>query len=260
MPNKRNQCGRIVTIILTTVCIVIVTSFLILNRPIRQPLQFPTNLGSYLNTGDYEINANTILADLDRGVTNLFAPILATPETSVPTVPNSFPWHEADYLRISNVLYQFVWKESLDNWNLYSMQFNRECQDNLSGFDSAEFTFYRTIKVNKEQVYTARGIGIYPLFNLVSWGGNTNFHHPLIFGWESIDLKKLDVTADDALQIAEQNGGQNARSAVNNNCNIFLTASPNDWYVLYSGEAFSRLFYVRVDAETGRYEILGTKN
>lgn len=222
---------------------------------------YPGGPSSYLKTGDYEINPSTILADLDRGETNLFTPILATPESPVAGTSGSFTWRQIDFLKVANALDQFVWKEPIENWNLYSMQFKRECQNNPEGFDSAEFTFYRTIEVNGNQVYTAHGIGIYPLFDMVSWGGDTNFPHPLIFGWESIDLKKVNITADDALQIAEQSGGQNARSKANNVCRIFLTFSTNSWYVLYySGDTASSLFSVRIDAGTGKYKVLSVKN
>lgn len=260
MLNKKSKRKRIILVILIIAGIALVGSIKLLYGLTEQSQKFPTDLGSYLETGDYEIDPNTILADLDRGEANLFSPMLATPDGPTSLSSGSFPWHQKDYLKIANALHQFVWKEPTNKWNLYSLQFNRECQNGLSGFDSAELTFYTTIKVNGEQVYAARGMGIYPLYKMVSWGGNTNFPRQFIFGWESIDLKKLYVTADHALRIAEQSGGQNARSTVNNNCGVYVTISHGYWYVLYSGEAFSRLFYVRINAGTGRYNILNTKN
>lgn len=261
MVGKQAKRKSVVITLLILLLVILVTAFSLLAiyfAPVfgDQVKLYPGGPSSYLNTGDYAINPNTILNDLDRGKTNLFAPLLATPETPVSRTSSSFSWRQVDYLKIANALHQFVWKKPIENWNLYSMQFNRECQNGPGGFDSAEFNFYKTINVNGEEVYAGHGIGIYPVFNMVSWGGGTNFPRPLIFGWENIDLKNFHVTADDALRIAEQSGGQNARLAVNNNCHIFLTVSPSDWYVLYSGEDFSRLFYIRIDVGTGKYKML----
>jgi len=65
------------------------------------------------------------------------------------------------------------------------------------------------------------GNDIFSRAKLVEWGGETNLPHP-IFGQKGFDLSKFKISADDALRIAEENGGAKFRSDYNNECNIQL--------------------------------------
>jgi hypothetical protein len=138
------------------------------------------------------------------------------------------------------------------------MQFKRSCQDRPTGFDSLELTYFNTIQVNGQNVYTARGFGIYPLFGIVSWGGGSNFPRPILFGWKSIDLSSINVTADQALEVAEAHGAQTARSATQNRCRIYLALEADGWHVDYSTNGFATVFQALVNARTGSYRILAT--
>ena len=40
-------------------------------------IQYPKGITDFNDTGDYEINPNTILSDLDQGKTDVFKPIIA---------------------------------------------------------------------------------------------------------------------------------------------------------------------------------------
>ncbi len=260
MPRQRGFRKGIISIllILTFVALVAVVLLLMYFAPILgdQAQLYPSGPGSYLNTGNYKIDSGSIISSLGQGDNNVFSAVLATPETGSALAPGSFAWHELDYLKIAKALHQFVWKQPFDSWNLYSMQFKRGCKGPLGGFDSAEFTVYKAVEVNGQQVYTAHGVGIYPLLSIVSWGGDTNFPRPLIFGWQSIDIAGLKITADDALQIAEQNGGSKIRQRVNDGCRISARVSTKGWYVQYSGNDFSDLLEVLVDARTGKANVI----
>lgn len=218
----------------------------------------PSYLSSYLDSDDYTIDSRTILSSLEKGEKDVFFPMVATPDPdSYYFTDGSVPWTQLDYLEIANALSQFVWKENLDfdNWTVHDLRIRRECRDNSVGFDSFDITYYKTIEVNLQKVYTARYIKIYPSANIVSWGGNTNF---LGFDkWDSFDPRKFTITADDALQLAEENGGKEARSKVKNGCRILINTSnkkDGSWDVVYYIGA-SDIFEMLVDPYSGKYEV-----
>ena len=84
-------------------------------------------------------------------------------------------------------------------------------------------------------------------------GRGTNFS--IIDRWYTVDLTSYKITADDALQVAEENGGKEARSRVKNDCRI-LIRTPNHenddrWDVSYY---FGVNFEMLVDPYSGQYQ------
>jgi hypothetical protein len=95
---------------------------------------------------------------------------------------------------------------------------------------------------------------IYPSANIVSWGGNSNFSG--FDKWNSFDLRKFNITADDALQLVEENGGKEARSKNKNDCRILVKTSAQNngsWDVSYYIGA-SVIFEMLIDPYSGKYE------
>ncbi len=202
----------------------------------------------------YEIDPETILLSLDRGETDIFNPIIATPEVYTPLVAGSFPWTQLNYLKIASALGQIKWKEDLNDWYVFDMYFEKDCSDNPKGFDSGTiiyFKFNNDDETSDYLHYQTKVISIYPLFKNVEAGGNY-FRRPL-FGWTSINLNSLKVTADDALQMAEEK----VRLKLNNECKITVYNSPasgdNNWIVRYSGR-----FEIHIDPYSGEYKIIDT--
>ena len=149
---------------------------------------------------------------LNRGESNVFTPITVTPGPFSPFPVRYFLWHQPDYFEITNALYQFVWKRSSEDRVLYHVYFNRGCQDNPSGFDEGEITYFKTIEINGEKEYTARGIRYISSVRRSELGQEEQiFPVHYCLGEEVLILGKSTVTADDALSIAEKNGGESAR-------------------------------------------------
>jgi hypothetical protein len=210
-------------------------------------------LSDFDNIGRYRINPETILASLDRGETNVFMPESATPES--PVLETAVSWRQSDYLEIADALHQFVWKETLDSWNLYNIELDAVCQDNPNGFGVGDLVFFKSARDNGETKYSTRELLITPQYGDVSWGGGANFPYP-IFGWKSINLSLFKVTAEDALKIAEENGGRIARLSVQNECRIVVSMNSNaytGWRVIYFPNSGGlRIFEKQIDPYTGR--------
>jgi hypothetical protein len=135
------------------------------------------------------------------------------------------------------------------------MIFDRSCQNELVGFDSAEITYFEYYK--QQESYRIHQIDIYPSSGIVSFMEDEPFERPL-FGLKSINLNILFVSADAALQKAEEKGGKEFRSKWNNACDIVLVTKPstggNNWLVNYSFNHNTDSFRIYIDLYTGWYK------
>lgn len=217
-----------------------------------QVVRYPMYVTDFRDTGSYKINPETILEALHHGEINVFTPESATPEAPISDKP--ILWNQSDYQEIASALHQVVWKESLDGWSVYGMVFKTSCQENPSGFTYGDITYFKSIFMDGRILYSAREIEIAPLYSDVTWGGGTNYPHPIL-GWKSVDLIKIKVNAEDALRIAEENGGKAARESVENQCRISIGLSGGSgWKVAYAGNSSSPLYLykIEIDPYTGQ--------
>jgi hypothetical protein len=205
--------------------------------------------------GNFLIDPETILDSLNNGDMNVFSPNLKQADGELPEVvfDGPFYWTPRDYLMIAEALNQKVWKDTLNDWEIYKMVFLMDCQDNPSGFEQGHVIYFKTISNdNGQKSYTIREFFIMPKNGYVKWGGGASAARPL-FGWKSIELDKM-IDAVDALRIAEENGGIDARLKFNNDCNIHLSLSPEmyaGWDIWYSVGNSSK-FKIAIDPFTGK--------
>lgn len=255
--NKRLIVG---SVLLTLIVIIILSYDNYLHE--QEDLRLPSRLSSYPEMGYYQINPETILGSLDRGHTDVFMPLLEDPALIEALTNVSISWTQSDFLEIASALGQLVWGDPMDlkNWSIYYLFFERTCQDNPVGFNFASITYYKEIEANGRRMYTTRLIEIHPVYTWVRWGSGATYPRPILRRWNSIDLAEDKVTADNALRIAEENGGKEVRLQVENKCAMLLSSPQNDdnqnWYLSYL-IAPNRIDYV-IDLDTGNYEILST--
>ncbi len=100
--------------------------------------------------------------------------------------------------------------------------------------------------------YTTREILVYPENGEVSWGDGAMFPHPL-FGWKSANLRQTTIGAEDALGVAEANGGQAYRESIENTCQTFVGLSGDrGWYITYVGKGGSLGLALQIDPYSGK--------
>jgi hypothetical protein len=217
-----------------------------MNEPIfmdSQQYRYPDVLFSgYGDIGSYKFDPDTILTSLDKEDTDAFTLQLATSEVPIYSDPSS--WKQSDYLKVANALQLFVSKESTDDWHLHSLSFYGECIHNPVRFDMARISFYKATGLQK---YSARLIGIY--LQTGEFGG-----------WKNLDLQKMKITVEKALEIAEETGGKQARITVNNECRIYALLGPYSpgWLVTYSSFkdlSIDEVFEISINPYTGEYNI-----
>lgn len=250
--NWKRKLLAVVAILLVILGVVYVYIF----DPFIEQVRFsPVGLSDFReNTGDYKINPKRILVSLDNGESDaLFIPWTATP--SVPIFDEPISWQQSDDLKITNALHQFVWKETSEDWSLYYMDFITGCQDSPNGFSLGDFYYFKTIFLTNGKIrYTARELQITPQYGTVTWGDGANFPRSLL-GWERVDVDRIAISAEDALRIADENGGRDARLSVQNNCTIQVRLAGYDagWKVrINENTTASVIFRMEVDPYTGK--------
>jgi hypothetical protein len=173
---------------------------------------------------DYQINPNTILSDLKNGHFDVFT---VGTDPDIPLLPsNSILWKGEDYLTIAEAAHEREWGESLAEWHLYSLRFSiKRCQQVDEGIDSAEVIYYQ----QQGDYYVTHGMYINLIFSEVSVGEN---YYPYSGKWTPIELNKLVVKMpSEALEIAENNGGRNAREKQDEDgCYISLYLNPDSLF------------------------------
>jgi hypothetical protein len=251
--NKRIAIKRAVIVLICTSGFLFVgyKSCLLLNDLFGD---YPGGIGTYSLMEDYAFDPETILPALGRGTTTVFTPAVATPEADwVP--PVSFHWRQADYLKIAGAFYQFKWNENINTWHLYSMKFRKDCANNSDGFYLGKIAYFKDSDETSHSHYLFRELSISPMDKELTWEGDV-FRQPPLFGWFSID--QIKISADDALEIAEKNGGKEARLKVKNACTIYVSIIPNPdrdykWRVSYDSYD---TFEIQIDPYSGSHNIV----
>ena len=239
-------------LLLMLICMIVayISVFLIAGSDIRPVIMSESE-------GYYTIDPDTILEDLAQGKNNVFTPQIATPEVSSLTSDTPVQWTQADYYRIAQALHEFVWSEPIEGWSLEKMLYKLDCSDVSSGPQLAHFKYFQIVHNREEESRFMHDIWIQPNENTIIWRDVEKY--PNAWDKRSIALEKLKISAEDALRVAEKNGGSGARIDVENDCIVYLSlvagANRNRWHVSYSGESDSDLPDIYIDPVTGKYDI-----
>lgn len=214
-------------------------------------VKYPTSFVYYEDTGVYEIEPDMILEKIRKNDSNIFT--IPTDESVLKS--QDFGWNQEDFLEVATALNSYVWNDELTKWRLFYARFSLFCQNHQYGFSSSVLTYFQSTGMFSN--YNTRRLGVYPSSNRVEWGGDGYFPKPPIFGWSSINLEDLKITADEAFAIAESNGGSDFREKVKNSCTIHVLMSPymnNEtrkiWHITYDTDYSERL-EILVDSNNG---------
>jgi len=216
----------------------------------------------------YLIDVNTILNSLRSEKGNVFTPVSASSNEDghPPSLPVTFSWKQSDYIKIANALSQYVWGESLGNWNLKFAKFLISKVDNSFRIEYALFTFFK----RENDKYIIHEITIDALEGKVITG--ENLYHDAD-KWKSLDFDELKISdVSQVVSIAEANGGEDVCSSIKNKCDIGVWLNSNlyeysrllwlpiyryesRWIVSYYDENGKPIFDATIDPFTGSYRI-----
>ena len=211
----------------------------------------PFDFNSYGRDGYYKIDPETILTSLENGDTNVFKPLLKDPTKVERVADASISWTQADYLRVFSAFSKLVWDDSMGSqiWKIYYVDFVGSCFDKPCNLHNALIVYFK-ISANS---YTTRIMEIQPSFGLVRWGDETSY--PVVRQWKGVELSAARITAEDALKIAEKNGGREIRLRAPNKYTVTVHSweSDKNWQVQYIFDD-PPFYQFLVDFDTGRYE------
>ena len=221
--------------------------------------QNPRGFASYgSRIGYYRFNPETILSDLEQGKEDVFVPLSEDPFTNIDykVDETEISWTQADLLKITSAVGQVAWNDPLDlnSWNIYSIRFEGSCEDTSTGYSSADVTYFRTISRNEKDFYETSLIEVDSHFGGVRWGRRTYPHS--VGPWTGVDLSGDLISADDALRIAYENGGNKVSLQDDSYCmnTVRSAIEINDkWLVSYYANPSLNMY---VDMETGMFEII----
>lgn len=169
----------------------------------------------------YSIEPASLLDDIAQGKIDVFIPIDEEPPWPAPDQQIPVPWTQEDYLHIANALFEVIWNDTLDGWQLYAAFFNLDCTQHDIGFQSGIFIFFKNVEINGNKSRIERIVNIDPRDKTVDVAENRYF--PRLADWTSMPLNENLLSAEEALQRAENAGGKEKRLSVMNACYISLT-------------------------------------
>ena len=203
----------------------------------------------------YAVESTTLLASLQQRDMSAFIPTEERPELSPDNQQLPGNWLQADYFYITETLYNGVLAHPLQDWNLKGMDFRLNCADVGIGLQNGRLEYFKIIKESSQESRIERFIEI---------DVRRNFVHlidekftPSLSNLNAINLARLKVSAEQAIQIAEENGGLQERQNAGNMCRIFAGLYPNaahynGWAVSYALDSNNTsVFYIEIDPYTG---------
>ena len=209
------------------------------------------NLGSGLVLFEPE----QILSDIRSGNVPLFESVYKTPEYIFPDEnTKSYYYSEDDYFAILKSFFEYHWEESIDDWQIAIIRITiDDCAAKLNGPVSYEFVLQKPLETGRNSVTLYRQIAFYNWSEYIYWHEYTEEGAPFKGGlsWEEAHGSGMN-----ALYIAEQNGGIDARNDPQNHCEeIYMSlvlGIKSDWKINYSDEQSDVFYSVSIDAISGK--------
>lgn len=218
----------------------------------------------------YSFNSDTIIDEINQGNTDVFNIVGESTEVfdrdlrdqlkSEATANSSGIteyWRYEDYLLVAQTISQNLWNESPSFEKIYMMHLVTDCDVAEKGkFYSAGFFTSRDIQsafVQQGRLERSIHIDLRNKRIIIS----EHEYFPNVYKKQSLEISAFQITAGQALQIADQSGGGEIRSAYGNLCSISVTewGEPENeqWNVVYSdiNENLRYLFDIEIDARTG---------
>ncbi len=223
----------------------------------------PSNSENY-----YLITPSTLLEDIGNDQKNIFR--LVEDEDVVLPVKNpsgSFPWSSEQYFSVAKAHHLYLTNEPAESeWKIFAFGYFdiNKCENELKGFDSATIVFYK----EKLSSFPVTYMTIEPLREVI---GSASLDYqrekqrslfakfldnPDDSFKEAIAVREL--SAEEALQIAENAGGEDMRQRMmDEGCSIQMAYYVDKWVVWYRWQTkdlnFALIF--DINSNDGSYKI-----
>jgi len=207
-------------------------------------------------SGVYEFDSQSIIQDIALGKTDLFSIIPNETDYATP-IPNLPPvkFTSSAYLQVIDAFDQRLYEKMANQWEYNSINYSLDCKDVYYGPQEAYFHIVGSLS-SDSQFRVDRLLYIYPYRNRVEW---EEFRYDTDEFIPTFDYSEVKISAEKALEIAEEYGGEEFRHIENNQCLISLSISGRQqmsyWTVRYIGDG--RSYEIHVDKKNGTAQAVG---
>jgi len=201
-----------------------------------------------LDRKSYIIDKSLILQDLEESDQLSFIDRDDSP-IGIINPDNLVSWNTDDFFEIMNAFQKFIWSENEDNWKISYISYVWSCSYFENGPQNASITFFRSTSEKRFE----SNIYLHPTQSYIS--GVRKMYSPRILDWKAIDFPEINISPDEALTLAEENGGFDFRISTENQCQvsvIYNTALFDGWAVVYSPNQGVDLIF-KLNPKTGKF-------
>jgi hypothetical protein len=166
-------------------------------------------------------------------------------------------WKQEDYFWTLDLFMKYILHEDRISWEVVDVSSVRLCSD-PDGLPNL------TIKMQKRVLSAQENYRIEILVNILPQSGMIEIlkreYAPDEGGERTIRWDDIKIPAEQALLIADENGGSVVHQALNAQCRIVIGLKAgiqgNDWRIRYEPINQPSVFEIAVDERTGKYRIL----
>jgi len=166
-------------------------------------------------------------------------------------------WRQKDYFFLIDLFMKHTLHENRADWKIVDISSGHLCSD-PDGLPDL------TITIQKRVLSANDNYRIETLVNILPQSGIIRLrkleYAPDEGGYQAIHWDDIRIPAEQALLIAEENGGAVVREALNNQCRITISLTAgvqgNDWWIYYEPLNQPSVFEIAIDEKTGKYRIL----
>lgn len=211
----------------------------------------------------YAINPATTLISISQGqIEDAFIPHSA--ETFDENNKQTIHWSADEYFLVAWSLNQVVGNGSVDDWNIKRVIFDYDCVNTGMGFERGRIRLFKVGIIAGKESRTVLDIDLMPTNKVIRIG--EGIYSPIVEKWDALDLNNIKISAEQAIKIAEQNGGKNARNKVANECFVSIDlltgglVGYNGWTVSYrvfnAYSSLETMFEVLIDPQNGNFQVV----
>jgi len=204
----------------------------------------------------YHFDAEKVLSTR-TGMNNIFTQI-PFPKRFTDFPGTTVLWKQEEYLKIIDLFMKEVLQENRSTWELKSMGGTRFCNDIGIGLPNFGIDLQKSIILSEFNKRVELDISLSPVTERVIV--HRREYAPDEGGYQTINWDDIRIPAEQALLIAEENGGAVVREALNNQCRITISLTAgvqgNDWWIYYEPLNQPSVFEIAIDEKTGKYRIL----
>jgi hypothetical protein len=227
------------------------TLFLIQGACINLSRSIPATIIS--EEGYFEFDATNILDQIEDGEGDLF---ISVEEFGEEQIELNQAWTEEETFRIIDAFREEELPAGYKRGTISTIGYFFNCDNPQRPFKNSIMRYISQLEVDGKATHTEiLFIFIHPDKNHIDYA--YEIRHPAVQGWGLIDMSQVHVPFEEALQIAESNGGAAIRAQLNYDCSLTSSLDPVAngqaiWEVKYYGEssAFPDLV-IEIDANTG---------